>query len=362
MSLDAIQVVTQPLTESIFDEEMHQRAKWSLGRFIVGKKKLKEQHETERERLVKLSPKYQELVKKGMEKTIIFSQLERELSRDALDNVLESLKNANKLPKRQFQLIYKDDILTEIATLSHVIIDRRVVKQLVDKVLIEEFKLQAKSPFDYENYSIGLGNIINTKLGKLQVGLGVDYGNNILRNAIKFSTYIEIQVCTNPLSFLQIHGTMGTSLAVEVKRVLRLQTKNEITIQEKITESAKEVFQINQSIPKILEQNGKQLISNYEAKATLRAMFSAYNLNNKQLISNIYEDIGNVKELKVWDLAMTISEYAKTGESFKDGTKYQQARLSAVALVYLTTNELDKVIQNSLTYVKDKGINVLLPP
>lgn len=174
-------------------------------------------------------------------------------------------------------------------------------------------------PFEeYTNYLSGVNRQVTTIFGDLAMGIAVDFGNNIMTRAIRFSVYIQILVCTNPLTFLHLSNTMGTKLGILKRKELRIERKEDLRI--RIKDGAKTIFKASNDLPALLERNGQAEISRDDARASITAMTNAYQLTSQKLRDTIFDDMGDKNSYKIWDIAMTLSKMAISYE-FRDGTK-----------------------------------------
>jgi hypothetical protein len=345
-------IIVSPLNDELKLYAPDTRAIWSLGRLYDGRDEFDSKYMAIRQKLMNND----DILKKydpEMNPKEYWNRV-KALGKIAIKNIWEEIKTTYT-DERELQFITKGKRILNIATVRHLILNRAEIIPEIEKSF-EEHNLKMVTPFkNYLNYVCAVKQQIETQFGTLKVGLGIELGNNFLTKAIKFCIYLEIEVCSNPLTFLRLENTMETKLGLLAFRIMRIQTKKELPL--KIKENTELTLKSLNEVPQLLEHNGQQMITQKDAKASILAMTNAYGIKNDSLKDTIFQELGNKTDYKLWDIANVLSNLAITYE-FRSNAVHVGARLSAIGLVMLTTNEIPKMIANSYAYCKEHEIKL----
>ena len=341
-----------------FDEKLdwNKSAKWSFSRLQLGRREADRQVNTQKQLLINALPLPDLAVLNNPDANKIeVAAIMKPIIVDAVDTVFG---RAWDVPLRPLQYIInqKKNSITTVCTRNHNLIDPQLVGDTVKDVLKEAgFNLSDTLHKKYMGV-VGTNKTLNTPFGELKVGLSIGFGRWDTTRAIMAGIYFELTICTNPLSFLEVSNTMNTKLGLYNQKVLRLGNPEDILARtRKVISTAAEQFTVD-SMPPIMIANGKYELAQKDATAVVNAMGNAYQVGKK--IRTEVIDSYNNKTHTIWNLAMIMSKIATDGDNFRKDAVRTPAKLSAMALVLLTTTEIPKVITNSYAYCDEHGIEI----
>lgn len=315
-------------------------AKWSFSRLQLGRKKADELIKAEKRTLLDIlppdaTPDYSDISNKAV--TAVFQQ-------------------ALGVELRDLQYIISEDTILNVATPRHSVVSPTEVGTTVIQVL-QEAGYQIHDGWNQKYRGVlATSKHITSPFGDLKVGLGIHFGNITLQRCIRASVYFQIEICTNPLSFLELSNTMGTKIGLLQAKILRLgESENILTkVRAGVLQATKD-FQV-EGVPDIMVSNGKRDLPVKDATAIIRAMSTAYAISNK-IQEEVISSYPNTPKT-AWDLAMLFSKISIDGSMFRDTAIQAPAKLAAIGLVILTTTEFPKLVQNSYTYCHDNALAV----
>jgi hypothetical protein len=354
MTENSLKVLTTKEKNHIKDNLFSKTAKRMFSRLQLGRINAERLIEIKKEELVNNLPYNTRklLLSKKVthkEKAIILKPIIEE----SIDNIFQI---AYIKPFRKLQyIINKNGVIVNVATEKHQILDTKEV----GKTVIEVFEENGYTIVDtWKNYRgiTATNKMLQTPFGRMKAGLGVSFGSITLTRAIKCAIFFQIEVCTNPLSFLELHNTMGTKLSLTQNKVLRIGNSRNILDRTKIAvKSAIDDWKIDK-IPSQIINNGKRELALEDANAIVKAMSNAYSVGSR-IQDEIIESYATTKNT-IWELAMIISKISADADKFNKNVRLTHAKLSAIGLVLLTTTEINRCIINSRDYCLDHNIKI----
>jgi hypothetical protein len=346
--------------KSDFDEVegvlWNKSAKWQFNRLQLGRKNADQLIELEKQTLIQALPADQQIVLNDVQASKYdIAVIMKPIISEAVNIIFE---RAWDVPLRPLQYIIntKKNAITAVCTRNHSLLDPVLVGDTVRGALKERgFTI---SDVLHKNYAgvVGTNKIVESPFGKLKVGISIGFGKWDTTRAILGGVYFELDVCTNPLAPLELSNTMGAKLAIFNQKVLRLGRADDILKRVRgVVDDAMAEFQYD-GMPPIMIQNGKLELAPKDATVVVNAMSNAYGIGKK--VRTEILDGYSAKSPTVWNLAMIISKIATDDENFRKDAVRTPAKLSAIALVLLTTSEMPKVITNSYSYCQSHEIEI----
>jgi hypothetical protein len=349
MATPEIKVLMQPFDIALLDDYTPtNKFMWGVGRKNKLDVPFDDQYAVEKAKLIETDP----ILKQYPEQLPL---REVEIGHLALKNVFtRNIPSYN----RELQLIIKDNKLMAAATTKHVILSRNEVYDIVVDT-IEKSDITVEFTDIVKKYKNSLTGLLPNKLdtlfaGHLSFGFSIGFGNDYLTKAITFAIALRIEVCTNPIMFLELSTTLGSKLSFETLRTVRINTKKDLPL--RIESNTKSILKLATHIDKVIDRNAKIEVTNTQAKQVIGALFGAYSLGNK-LKDELFEDLGDKTTYTFGDLFMGISSLVNTFQFRKDSYR-AGAKASAIAGVLATVkqDEVPKLVSNCQHYCESHKI------
>lgn len=348
----------EPIVEVITDKTRFDdlnwsgTSKWMFNRLQLGRKNADQLIADQKAVLISQLPSDEQLLltenPTSMGARIIFKRL-NEQAVDTIFNV------AMEKDLRELQYIMNDKTIVTVASVKHNLIKPKEIRDAVHTVF-ENNGYNLTDMWKKYDGLLATEKRMKSPFGDLLVGLGASFGNFTLRRAIKIGVYFQIEVCTNPLTFLELSNTMGTRINLYQNRFLRIgATDNLLKKVEVGVNETVEAFRTDK-VPSQMIKNGKAVMNITDASYVVNAMGNAYRIGDK-LQNEILDEYRNTTKT-TWNLAMIISQIARDEDNFRSNAVKTPAKLSAMSLVLLTTQEIRQVVRNSKDYCEKHNIKI----
>jgi len=221
--------------------------------------------------------------------------------KDLLDVFAENYQNAEP---RTLQFIIDDKNVLAVASTKHLLISPNLVYATTLKILGKPIETQA---------GLRGGYVVFKEIGGLKVGAQIDGGSILTRFAIRVASFLRVEMCFNPLSWLGVSGLGRFGLPTDYERVLRVQkvTELEPRLKSALDNSVKKVGDIEKRV----EHAKAVSVSSKTAHVLAGAMGMAYGLGGKT-IKQVMEQFKD-EDRTQWGLSMAESWVAKWGKHKK---------------------------------------------
>lgn len=343
-------VVQEFDSKSDFGENLNwsKTAKWHFSRLQLGRHEADGLVEAEKQSLVlQLPPEEQALLTNPETPRVQRATIMKPIIENAVDTIFQRAWGTETLRPLQYIVNKKVNTIVTVATRNHSIIPSDEIGQTVETTL-QELGYDIRSHWENIKGVLATNTTLHTPLGEIRAGLSIGYGNWITTRAISAGYFFEIEVCTNPLTFLGLSNTMGSKIGLNIAKILRLGDPANILNKTKALVSQVIGEFKTDTLPEIMLSNGQREMNVTDARAVITAMGNAYTIGVK-VQSEVIDQYQN-RTQNIWELAMILSKISKDTDNFRKDAVKTPAKLSAIALVLLTTTELPKVVTNSYTY------------
>jgi len=205
---------------------------------------------------------------------------------------------------KNVQFILDDEKVRAVASTKHLLISPNLVYATSLKILGKAIE---------EQEGLRGGIVIFKEVAGLKLGAQIDGGSILTRFAIRVASFMRVELCFNPLSWLGVSGLGRFGIGDDYERVLRVQKVTELEPRLKIAldNSVKKVGDIENRVAHAKTVS----LSSKKALTLAGAMGMAYGLG----ASTLKQVMGQFKgeDKTQWGLAMAESWVAKHGEHKK---------------------------------------------
>lgn len=210
----------------------------------------------------------------------------------------------NKGQKRDVQVIIANNMVKAVASTKHLLIAPNLVYAVALKILNKPMETQE---------GLRGGQVIFKEVAGLKIGAQIDGGSLTTRFAIRVASFVRVEMCFNPLSWLGVSGLGRFGVPSDYERVLRVQKVTELEPRLKVAleNSVKKVGDIENRV----EHAKAVSMSSKTALLLSGAMGMAYGLGASS-IKQVREQFKDENPTQ-WGLAMAESWVAKHGEHKK---------------------------------------------
>ncbi|NWG10118.1 MAG: hypothetical protein HXX80_07450 [Nitrososphaerales archaeon] len=263
-------------------------------------------------------------------------------------------------------LVHKGEIKCIASSDVHSLISKDQVMGIIRQAFVDErvfnFMGPAQKAFKGQ-IAIGLTEKVMTEFGSWNLGLAVNTGDLLTNRAIKVGSFIMVEACTNPVTWL--NGSGWTDPRRNAKfdldrinliqdRVLRWTDKTEVS--ERIKEAIQEVRGGSKGLVDLVTENGKQKLSLHEARTIIDAIFTSYHLGEKlqKFVVDEYDKVP-VDHKNVYELAMITSNLAINPEApISERGQYVRQHLSTISAIMLSYKNVQNLIEKCDERVKGR--------
>jgi len=206
--------------------------------------------------------------------------------------------------QRNVQFIVEGNEVKAVASTKHLLISPTLVYATTVKLLGQSIQ---------EQQGLRGGFVVFKEIGGLKLGAQIDGGSILTRIAIRVASFLRVELCFNPLSWLGVSGLGRFGLPTDYERVLRVQkiTELEPRLKSALNNSVKKVGDIEQRV-----EHAKDVsVSSKTALTLAGAMGMAYGLGGKT-INQVMEQFKDEDKTQ-WGLSMAESWVAKWGKHKK---------------------------------------------
>lgn len=244
---------------------------------------------------------------------------------------------------REIQFILDQSKVMAVASLKHLLVPPREVYSMTKKIL------KAKGSAIAELVDVGELSGLTYKVREVAgvtQGLQVFGGDITTRAAISVSSWLRVQSCFNPLSWLGFGSFKNLGIRNgEFERVLRIQTRTELKprLQAAIENSLDQVKTLDQRI-----KESKKVKLHKDEAALIAAAFGLSWSVGERVIHQILEQYEAKEPQTQWGLSMALSWVAAHGTFRKppEGSKSQieqnLATMAGAAMLMKDKNETKK--------------------
>lgn len=253
--------------------------------------------------------------------------------------------------ERQLQFIMSAGIIKAVATTKHLLINSETVYSTAEKIL--GVALSSSTVLQHGEGLDGMQAFVK-EVGGLKIGLQVAGGTITTRFAIRVGSFVMVELCFNPLSWLGVSGLgrfgMGNG---SYERVLRIHDKTELEprLKTAIENSVKKVGDIEKRIT----HSKKQKVKRTTAEIVMSAMGYSYGLGNKTL-EQVFQRMDK-EDPTQWGLAMSSSWVAKHRKEFRKEREDQKShvaqKLSTISGATLLIDDIPKAEQKSVEWLRE---------
>jgi len=260
--------------------------------------------------------------------------------------ILEHLIDTRK--QRQLQYIIADGQIKAVATTKHLLIPPEEVVAVAYDVLDAARVKGEGDP--------SLRGIVATteEVGGLRYGFHVFPGDILTRRAISVSSYVQVIMCLNPLTWAGIGNFGRFGLAPEHERILRIQKRTEL--RPRLEAAIKGAGQEISALKKMVEYAKKNKTDPREARVILSAFSKAYELGDRV----IQELLGRLQEEDptTYGMSQAASWTARHGESFRKIPEGQESHarqsMAVVGAASLLVEDPHLTYEKAMTWLKGK--------
>lgn len=248
-------------------------------------------------------------------------------------------------PTGEWQILIKNGSILTVASLNHAVLDESKVYAMVESCL-KVFKLENRPPL--------VGKVIYcSDAPGIKLGVHVYAGDIYTQHAIRFATFMEVESCFNPITFLKLKSHIIRTSTVHMERMLRIHKKSDMEkrLPPILTRS---IEAVSESKLLLLRSKGIK-ITDKEAKTLLIALNSSYFIGKSVTSACIdrWEVEKSVNGSSLWDLAMSASWVAQHSDCFDNRTSPKtRGYLSTIAGALLLIDNLKESLAGSLEYIK----------
>jgi hypothetical protein len=258
-------------------------------------------------------------------------------------------KTASISTPRRIQFIMCGDSVIAVASLHHLLLPPAEVYAMGEQIVTQAFpKLQVSSISELR----GVQYLVEEKAG-IQVGLQLYGGSIDTREAITVSSWLRVQQCFNPLSWLGIgwFGNFTGRGSRDFERLLRLKVKADL--EPRLRQSITDALEKTKLLDERVKLARKTPVRRTDAEIILSAFGLSYSLGAKTIdqILDLLPKEGSTQ----WGMSMASSYVAAHG-NFKETPKGQQRsveqKLSTVAGATLLIDDIKDAKEKSVEWLK----------
>ncbi len=246
---------------------------------------------------------------------------------------------------KPLQFIVIDGKVRAVATQKHLLIPPEVVYQTAEKII-------GVPLLDVEGM-YGKVDFIREVAG-LKVGFQINGGTITTRNAIRIGSFIRVELCFNPLSWLNVSGLQRFGLNTgNFERVLRIERLREL--EPRLKEAIKRAEDNQHSVFNRVKQSRKVSVSAKEMRVIMSAMGLSYGLG-KKTIKTVFDRFKDEPKT-LWGLAMASSWIAGHGEfrkTPKGQTDHTKQKLSTISGACLLIDDKKEAVDKGLGWLKER--------
>jgi hypothetical protein len=254
------------------------------------------------------------------------------------------------IPKpRKIQFIMEGSAVIAVASLHHLLLPPNEVYEMGDRIIQQDFPC-------LKAYTIG-GLKGETYLLQEQAGFEVGlqlYGGSIdTREAITVSSWLRVETCLNPLSWLGIgwFGSFTGRGSRDFERILRIKVKDEL--KHRLKASIEEALEKTKVLDERVKLSKGVNVKRSDAEIILSALGLSYTLGTKT-VEQILDRLDKEQKTQ-WGMSMASSWVAAHGK-FKETPKGQERsveqKLSTIAGATLLIDDTKDAKEKSVEWLK----------
>jgi hypothetical protein len=330
--LDSKRIKTKQTTIQIADWQ--KRAMWSYLRLQYGRSIDKEIRER-RDAWI--------LEKYGVET----KQANRSILKRAMEKVFGDILSEKPVKPRTIQFIMDEDVVIAVASLQHLLVPPVEVYDMAAKIMESKYGLQPLEVSELKGLIYQQKEVAGFKLG-MQV-----YGGDITtRQAISLSSFLRVELCLNPLSWLGIGGFGGfLGRGRDYERVLRIKVKAEL--EPRLQSGIDLMLKKTKDLEDRVEASQRVKVKRSDAEIIMAAFGLSYSLGAKSL-EQILERLDHEAKTQ-WGMSMAASWVSAHGKFKETPEKQERAveqKLSTIAGAALLIDDIKDVKEKSLEWLR----------
>jgi len=249
---------------------------------------------------------------------------------------------------RMMQFIFDGDRVMAVASLKHLLIPPAEVYTMAKRILAANF--QSLSHIRINELS-GLTYKVKEAAG-MKLGLQLYGGTITTRQAISLSSWLRVEMCLNPLSWLGsgFFANLGVG-GLGFERILRIKVRSDL--EPRLRTAIEQALANVEVIERRVSRVEKIRLKRKEAKILMSALGISYSLGAKtikQVLNRFRKEPKNQ-----WGLSMAASWVAAHGNFKKTPEKQDRTveqKLSTIAGATLLIDDMKKAKEKSLVWLK----------
>jgi hypothetical protein len=274
---------------------------------------------------------------------------DKSILKKAMEHVFNEILSV-KIPDRETQFILEGSKVMAVASLKHLLVSPERVYGMAAKIIQKQYP--QISGLEVSQLS-GLTYEVKQVAG-FKVGLQVFGGDILTRQAITVSSWLRVEQCFNPLSWLGIgafHSFIGKRTG-DFERVLRIKVITDL--KPRLQQGIELALKRSQDIEDRVKVTQKVSVKRSDAEIIMAALGLSYSLGSKT-IEQILERLSQEPKTQ-WGMSMASSYVAAHGK-FKETPEGQDRRveqkLSTISGAALLIDDLKDAKERSIEWLQE---------